>query len=443
MRNFLPAIFLLLVTSFICNAAEKPNFVLILSDDQGYADLGCYGATDFKTPNIDQMAKEGIRFTNYYVSPFCSPTRGSLITGCYDKRIGINRPLNGPDIGLHPDEITIAEFLKEAGYATAIVGKWHLGLHDSMSPIAQGFDYFAGIPLSHIRLGPTEHTDGPNKYYRRQWKTMGKEIKTKIEYDLNEPLFTKRIHNEAVALLKKYKDEPFFLFISHAQVHREVMASKEFQGRTKFGVYGDAVEELDWSVGEVLKTLKELGLDEKTLVIYQSDNGPSPHEVGSARPLRGKKGSTWEGGTRVPCIMRWPGKIPPGQTCDQVAGAIDLFPTIAAIIGKKVPQDRVIDGRNIWPLMIGAEGAKSPRDSHFYFSPRSGAVAAVRKDNWKLHRFRDRGKWQLFDLKKDVGETTDVSKDNPEVVAELQKSLMGMRNDLSKNARPLGRVEVK
>jgi arylsulfatase A len=430
--------------------AKQPNFIVILTDDQGYSDLGCYGARGFSTPNIDRMADEGMRFTDFYAAPCCSPARASLLTGSYDQRVGIGRPLNGPDIGLHPDEITIAESLKDAGYATGIIGKWHLGLSDEMSPIAQGFDYFSGIPLSQIRHGETEHTDGPTAYYRRQWKTMTADYKSTVEYDPDETLFTRRSTEEALTFIRNNKAQPFFLYLSHPMVHRQVLASKEFSGRTGRGVYGDACEELDWSVGEVLGLLKELDLDTNTFVMYTSDNGPwlgHGDQSGMAEPLRGGKFSTFEGGLRVPCIMRWPGMIPAGSAYRKIASVMDVFPTLAELAGVDMPTDRVIDGKSFRTVMTGRDVEKPLHESFFYY--RRGDLEGVRKGLWKWH-LDDPGNdtWALYNLDADVGETTDVSREHPEIVAELMAELDGARKDLGDgstgvvgaNARPLGQM---
>ncbi|MBN1912753.1 MAG: sulfatase-like hydrolase/transferase [Pirellulales bacterium] len=429
-------------------AARKPNVVIILTDDQGYSDVGCFGAQGFTTPHLDRMADEGARFTDFYAAPTCSPSRASLLTGCYAQRVGVGLPLNGPYVGLNPNENTLAEVLKKAGYATACIGKWHLGLPDEFGPVAQGFDYFSGIPLSHIRRGKNEHTDGPRAYYRRQWKTMTADGRCEVEYDPDDTQFTQRCTREALAFIKKNRDRPFFLFLSHPQVHKEVLASKAFQGRTERGRYGDACEELDWSVGQVLATLKKYGLDEKTLVIYASDNGPwlkQGDQSGTARPLRGGKFTTWEGGVRVPCIMRWPGHIPPKTVCREVASVMDLLPTIARLADAPVPTDRVLDGKDLGPLMSGKKDARSPHEAYFYYD--RGQLEGVRSGRWKLHLPRGRGdRWLLYDLKTDIGERTDVASKHPEVVAKLKNYLEQARADLGdsrtrrigKNVRPLG-----
>jgi len=434
-------------------AGDKPNLIVILSDDQGYADVGCYGAQGFKTPVIDKMAEEGVRFTSFYAAPWCSPSRASLMTGSHYQRVGVTCPINHPQIGLHPDEVTIAEHLKADGYATALIGKWHLGLHESMSPIAQGFDYFSGIPLSHIRQSKTEHTDGPKAYYRRQWRTMQPGKKDVVEYNSDETLFTQRITNESLEFIRANRDKSFFLFMSHAQVHYEVLASKDFKGKSNKGVWGDAIQELDFSVGQILKTLRKLGIEDNTLVIFLSDNGPQ-HADGSAKPFRGLKGNTLEGGLRVPCVMRWPGKIPEGIVCDETASIMDIFPTFARLTGGDMPKGRVIDGKDIWPLMT-KRNAKTPHKAYYYYrgnygkfqkgDDASATLAGVRSGPWKLHLGSD-GKWSLYHLKTDVSENKDCSKQYPRVRQRLEKLLdkagedLGDKGKKGSGARPLGKI---
>lgn len=449
------AIWLSVAAATTAHATEKPNLVIILSDDQGYADLGCYGAKDFATPNIDRMAEEGVRFTDFYAGPICSPCRASLLTGCYAQRVSIFVPENTANWGLHPDEITLAEHLRKEGYATALIGKWHLGLPDTMMPTAQGFDYFSGLPLSHIRHGATRQTAGEHAFYTRQWKRMGKGIESEVEYAPDEVQFTKRCTGEAVHFIEQNKDRPFFLFLAQPQVHKEVLASEAFAGWSKRGRYGDACEELDWSVGEVLGTLKKLGLDEKTLVMYASDNGAwlgMGDQSGTNTPLRGGKFSTFEGGIRVPCIMRWPGKIPAGTVCREVASVMDVFPTFAKLIGTSMPQDRVTDGKDIWPLMTAQPGASSPHETYYYHF--MGNLSGVRCGKWKYADIRGVNQkdpqWKLYDLENDIGETTDVSKDHPKVVARMKSLLDDAREDMGdgllerpathpgKNVRPRG-----
>jgi len=461
MKSFvlgLTVLFALTLTQpvYAAEKKERPNLVVILTDDQGYADVGCYGAKGFKTPVLDKMAKEGVQFTSFYAAPWCSPSRASLMTGSHYQRVGLTCPINHPEIGLRGDEITIAEHLKDEGYATALIGKWHLGLHESMMPVAQGFDYFSGIPLSHIRQSKTEHTDGPKAYYRRQWRKMAAGKEDEVEFNSDETLFTQRITNESLDFIRANRDKPFFLLMSHAQVHYEVLASKDFKGKSNKGVWGDAIQEMDFSVGEVLKTLRKLGIEEDTLVIYVSDNGPQ-HADGSAKPFSGRKGQTLEGGLRVPCIMRWPGKIPEGIVCDQTASIMDIFPTFARLIGSDMPTDRVIDGKDIWPLMTDSN-AKTPHKAYYYYrgsygefqtgDDTSATLTGVRSGPWKLHLGRD-GKWSMYNLETDVGEEMDCSKQNPKVRERLEKLLDQARADLGDKGirgtgtRPLGKVSEK
>jgi arylsulfatase A-like enzyme len=269
-----------------------------------------------------------------------------------------------------------------------------------------------------------------------------------VEFDPDDTLFTQRITKESLEFIGANKDRPFFLYMSQAQVHREVLASREFQGKSDYGVWGDAVQELDWSVGEVLKTLRELGIDENTLVIYVSDNGPTIQEKGSALPLKGNKGSTWEGGLRVPCIMRWPGKIPAGIECDETASIMDIFPTFAKLIGTSMPPNRMIDGKDIWPLMTQA-GAVTPHSAYYYYL--KFGLMGVRSGPWKLHNSSRQGnaEWKLYNLETDIGETTDVSAENPEVLVRLEKLLgqaradMGDKGKKGSGARPLGKVSTE
>ena len=436
--------------------ADKPNLIVILSDDQGYADVGCYGAEGFKTPVLDKMAKEGVRFTSFYAAPWCSPARASLMTGSHYQRVGVTCPINHPEIGLRGDEITIAEHLKDEGYATALIGKWHLGLHESMMPVAQGFNTFSGIPLSHIRQSKTEHTDGPKAYYRRQWRKMAAGKEDEVEFNSNETLFTQRITNESLDFIRGNRDQPFFLLMSHAQVHYEVLASKDFKGTSNRGVWGDAIQELDFSVGEVLRTLHKLGIEDNTLVIYVSDNGPQ-HAHSSTNPLRGRKGQTLEGGLRVPCIMRWPGRIPEGIVCNETASIMDVFPTFVRLISSEMPTDRVIDGKDIWPLMTESN-AKTPHNAYYYYrgsygefqtgDDTSATLTGVRSGPWKLHLGRD-GQWALYNLETDVGETKDCSKQHKQVRQRLEEMLGQARADLGDkgvrgaNARSLGKVSER
>jgi arylsulfatase A-like enzyme len=410
---------------------NKPNFIIIMSDDQGYGDIGCFGAEGFSTPNIDRMANEGMKFTSFYVEPACSPTRASVMTGRYAQRVGIAAPLNGPNTGLSPDEITLPEILKTEGYTSACIGKWHLGLDESMTAVAQGFDYFSGLPLSQIRHGLVSH----DWYYKRHWKTSRPDGISQIEYAPDDTQFTKRCTEEAIEFIRQNKEQPFFLYLAHPMVHLEVVASEAFRGKTERGIYGDACEEIDWSVGQVLATLKELSLDENTIIVYLSDNGPwlrKGEQSGTAGPLKDGKFSTSEGGVRVPFIARWPKHIPAGQTFDGIATGMDLYTTFSHLAGAEIPQDRVIDGQNLWPVLAGT-ATKSPHNVHYYYF--RGALQGVRRGPWKLCKPRKQKFWGLYNLEDDIGETTNVATNHPEVVAELEELLEAARADLGDGKR--------
>jgi arylsulfatase A-like enzyme len=440
-------------------AGEKPNFIIIFTDDQGYQDVGVFGAQNFQTPNLDRMAAEGVRFTDFYVAaPVCSASRAALMTGCYCERVGglgalmpdsSRDPTMGKQ-GLHPDEITIAEILKAQGYATACVGKWHLGHRPQFLPTRQGFDYYFGIPYSN------------DMYPGVDWaKQMGlpplplMEGEKTIETNPDQSQLTRRYTEKSVDFIRKHKDEPFLLYLPHTMPHWPLAASAKFKGKTKRGLYGDVIEEIDWSVGEILKTVKELGLDKKTLVIFTSDNGPwliKNQEGGSALPLRDGKWSLYEGGMREPCIMWWPGKIPAGKVCTEIATTMDFLPTFAGLAGTKAPADRVIDGKGIWPLMSCQSGAKSPYEAFFY------STSGVRCGKWKLHLPRNsdlqnvrdsKGKYvrrsmrtpvQLYDLETDVSESKNLAAQHPDIVQRLTKLIEEHNKDLKANSRPAGQA---
>jgi len=451
-------------------AEQHPNIVLIFTDDQGYADVGCFGAKGFRTPNLDRMAREGMKFTDFYVNcPVCSGSRAALMTGCYYPRVSM-QPVLFPNarIGLNPEEITIAEVLKSQGYATACIGKWHLGHLPPFLPTRQGFDYYFGIPYSNdmwidpqapladdivLREGMTVDRIRTEKPIRNKVPLMRNE--EVIEYPADQSTLTRRYTEEAIRFMREHRDGPFFIYLPHTMCHVPLHVSEAFRGRSGAGLFGDVIEELDWSVGEILKTIKELGLEKNTLVIFTTDNGAAS---GSAAPLRAKKGSLYEGGIRVPCIMWWPGKIPAGRVCSEVAATIDLLPTLAFLAGTRPPQDRIIDGKNIWPLMQGLPGAKSPHEAYLVYH---GGRAAVRSGKWKFYPWpegsrtgrRPRGQQppaqqepkgppvQLYDLSQDISETTNVAEEHPDVVARLQALTKAMVEELQSHRRPAGRVE--
>jgi len=431
-------------------AASKPNFIVIFCDDMGYGDLGCFGSTKHRTPNVDRMAAEGMRFTSFYVtSGVCTPSRSSLMTGCYPRRVNMHVSARNEWVlfpvarkGLNPDEITIADLLKSQGYATGCFGKWHLGDQPEFLPRRQGFDYYYGIPYSND-MGSEQRKQNPPLPLMRNEKV--------IEAPADQNTLTKRYTEEVIKFITANKDKPFFVYLPHTMVHNPVHASEKFRGKSANGGYGDATEEIDWSTGEILATLRKLDLDDNTLVIFTSDNGAASRWGGSNLPLSGWKGSTMEGGMREPCVMRWPGKIPAGTKCDELASTLDLLPTLARLAGTKAPDDRIIDGKDIWPLMAGERGAKSPHEAFYYY--RMDQLQAVRSGKWKLHlpyeiKRKDkvtRAQLKLYDLDGDIGEKTNVAEQNQDVVKRLLALAEKARKDLGDgdrdgNQRPAGLV---
>ena len=448
----------------LATAAEKPNFIVINIDDMGYADIGPFGSKLNRTPNLDRMAKEGRKLTSFYAAPVCSPSRAALMTGCYAKRaLPIPHVLfpEGAN-GLSPKEVTVAEVLKEAGYATAIVGKWHLGDQPEFLPNAQGFDLHFGLPYSND-MGPV--SDGVRSDLGKPIPAPNPNAKGKGQPPL--PLLrngavVKRVlpddqqslveiyTDEAVKFITEKKGQPFFLYMPHNAVHFPIYPGKKWAGKSPNGIYSDWVEEVDWSVGRILDTLKESGLAERTLVIFTTDNGGTPRAVNT--PLRGHKGSTLEGGMRVPTLAWWPGKIPGGTETDAITGMLDILPTFAALGGGKLPSDRKIDGANIWPQLAGTPDAKPAHETFFYYN--GLRLNAVRHGDWKLQIAMGRAaeakeknfKPQLFNLRADIGEANDVSAGNPEIVAKLQALIAANEADLGSDGiapgcRELGRVE--
>ncbi|MHC4601959.1 MAG: sulfatase family protein [Planctomycetota bacterium] len=369
---------------------DKPNFIIIFCDDAGYADVGCFGAKGFETPNLDRMAAEGVRFTDFYVAAAsCTPSRAALMTGCYPQRVSLPHVL-GPKakIGVNSEEQTIAELLKSRGYATACYGKWHLGHHPEFLPKRHGFDDYFGLPYSND-MWP-HHPERPGGYPDLPL-VEGERV---IEYNPDQTKLTTWYTERAVKFIEANSDRPFFLYVPHSMPHVPLYVSDKFKGKSKQGLYGDVIMEIDWSVGQILSTLKRLGIDEQTLVIFSSDNGPwlsYGDRAGSARPLREGKGTTFDGGQREPCIMRWPGRIPAATVCEEPSSAMDVLPTLTKLAGAELPALR-IDGKDIWPLMSGQSGARSPHEALFYY--RGWALEAVRSGKWKLHlphRYRSLG----------------------------------------------------
>lgn len=455
LRGILVLIVVAVGASATAEADRKPNIVLIFTDDQGYGDLGVHGAEGYATPHIDQMAAEGIRFTDFYVSsPACTPSRASLMTGCYPTRIGLPNVLSHRnDIGLNADELTLAEVLQDQGYATACFGKWHLGFQQEFLPLQHGFDVFYGIPYSND-MWPNHPT---NKSYPDLPLIEGNEI---VEYNPEQTQFTRNFTERAIEFIDSHTDQPFFVYLPHPMPHVPLFASEAFAGRTEQGAYGDVITEIDWSVGQILDTLREKKLDKNTLVIFTSDNGPwlnYGNHAGSAGPFREGKGTTFEGGVRVPFVAWWPGTIPAGRVSREVAATIDILPTLAQLVGAALPGDRVIDGHNIWPLLQGAEDAVSPHDAYFFHN--SDELQAVRVGKWKLHRehtyrtIPEPGKdglpgpqehpvlpISLFDLAADPGETTNRAEERPEIVARLLALMDAFEAERKANSRAPGQV---
>ena len=406
--------------------ARQPNVVVIFIDDLGYGDIGPFGATKQRTPHLDRMAKEGMKLTSFYATPVCSVSRAQMMTGCYGARVsvpGVYFP--GQSVGLNPAEVTVAERLKEKGYATQMVGKWHLGDQPEFLPTRQGFDHYLGIPYSNDMLKKSAVTKIPVVPLLRDEKIAelmdGEGQRRMVE------LYTK----EAVDFIGRNKDQPFYLYFAHNAVHTPIYPGAAFAGKSQNGRFGDWVEEVDWSVGQVLDALRSQGLDKDTLVVFTSDNGPwltKGADGGSAGPLRGGKGSTWEGGVRVPTLAWWPGRVPAGSVNDAVAATIDLLPTFVSLAGGTVPATPVIDGRDITSILLG-QSKESAREAHYYFSGYN--LQAVRHGRWKLALVpqpEDMGKraektppgLRLYDLDAEIGEQTDVAAQHPEVVAKLK-----------------------
>jgi arylsulfatase A len=443
---------------FVANAKGKPNVIIIYNDDQGYQDLGCFGSPNIRTPHIDQLAKEGVRFTDFYSSSsVCSASRASLLTGCYWQRVGVPGVIGaGSKGGLKQEYVTIAEILKSVGYHTAAVGKWHLGDMPEFLPTNQGFDSYYGIPYSNDMF-PSRHTkyavnclwregfsiDSLNRLFANMEINNNHPMLVKekvpllqnlecIEYPVDQTTVTKRYANEGIKFIQKSVREkrPFFLYLANSMTHTPLHASPEFVGKSKRGLYGDVVEEIDYNTGRILDLLKELGIDENTIVIYSSDNGPwltKGEDSGCALPLFEGKFSSFEGGLRVPFIVRWPKAIPAGKTCSELAATIDILPTLASITGAKLPEME-IDGKNMIDLWKGKKGAKTQHEYYFYVV--SGQ--AVRSGDWKYHKSqtftvakktRKDESPALYNLKDDIGETKNVIAQHPEIAARLAKAL--------------------
>ncbi|PAC32282.1 sulfatase [Flectobacillus sp. BAB-3569] len=445
---------------FVSPKPQTPNIVLIFMDDLGYGDIGANGATNYQTPNIDKMATEGIRFTNFLAAQaVCSASRAALLTGCYPNRIGFSGALAPTStIGINANETTLAEVLKEKGYKTAIYGKWHLGHQKQFLPLQHGFDEYFGLPYSND-MWPVDYDGSPapeGHFKKKAYPTLPLiQNNEKIE-DITtleqQGMLTSRYTEKAVDFIKRNKNNPFFLYLPHSMPHVPINASPRFKGKSQQGLYGDVIMEIDWSIGEVLKALKANGLDKNTLVIVTSDNGPwlnYGNHAGSSGGYREGKGTSYEGGQRVPCVMRWKGTMPEGLVCNKLSSTIDLLPTIAKFCQAKLPSNK-IDGLDISELLKGNLSAE-PRKS-FYYYYRKNSLEAVRKGHWKLvlaHNGRTYEGFQpgndgypgqvnenspvpmaLYDLRRDPGERYDVQKTYPKIVEELLQLAEEAREDL-------------
>jgi len=433
------------------SSAQPPNFVIIFTDDQGYGDLGVQGHPTLRTPRIDRMAAEGQRWTSFYTAPVCTPSRAQLLTGRLAIRTGLASGVLFPDSfgGLQPSEITVAEVLKQKGYATAAIGKWHLGHLPEYLPINQGFDSYFGIPYSNDmdRRDDTPRDTGsprfldPTPAHFNVPMMRGEKI---IERPADQTTITGRYTDEAIAFIRRNRTQPFFLYLAHNLPHVPLFRSKDFAGRSTRGVYGDVIEEIDANVGRVLDTLRELQLDRRTLVLFLSDNGPwLPYldQGGSAGLLRNGKSTTWEGGMRVPAIFHWPGTIPAGTVVDGIGSELDVLQTFATLAGIPAPRDRALDGYDLSPTLRGK--ANSPRQTLFYYQ--GAALNGIRRGSFKTHAELVNGrpgKWELFNLDVDPSEKIDLSEARPEIVAELlklaqehQKTVVPVEDQIAKRGR--------
>lgn len=442
--------FLLASCVLVADVPDRPNVLIFYADDLGYGDIGVNGAKGFKTPNIDRLARDGRQFKSFYVAqPVCSASRTALLTGCYPHRLGIHGALNPSDkVGIADQETTLGELCKSRGYATAIFGKWHLGCQKQFLPLQHGFDEYVGLPYSNDMWPFTpgfENFPEGDKRRRRGFPPLplfdGNEVINADVQPNDQKGLTKLYADRAIQFIERHQKEPFLCYVPFAMPHVPLYVTDEFKGSSEQGPFGDVVQEIDANVGRVVDLIDKLDLGSKTLIIFTSDNGPWTafgHHAGSSGGLREAKGTCWEGGVRVPCVMRWTGSIPAGTVCDEPLMTIDIFPTIARLIGAELPK-LSIDGKDVWPLMAGEPGAKSPQEAYYFYFKQS-EMQAMRSGKWKLifpHEYRTlNGRpggenglpakfdfkmagLELYDLEADPGETTDVAKDHPDVVERL------------------------
>lgn len=463
MKNYLLLILLLIILSPAQvfsqkNSVASPNIVLIFLDDMGNGDLSLTGATNYTTPSIDKMGMDGIRFTNFLsAQAVCSASRAALLTGCYPNRIGFSGALfpNSP-IGINSSEVTLAELVKQKGYATGMVGKWHLGDSREFLPLQHGFDEYFGLPYSND-MWPVDYAGKPASDWRKDrfpplYLIDGNEKKIPVTSLEDQALLTQKYTERAVDFISRNKKKPFFLYIAHSMPHVPINASAQFKGKSKQGLYGDVMMEIDWSVGQILAAIHNNGLDNNTLIIFTSDNGPwmnFGNHAGSTGGLREAKGSSFEGGMRVPCLMRWQGTIAPEQLSNSLSTTLDIFPTVAELLQLPLPANK-IDGISLLPILRGNTNAVPRKEFYYYY--RKNSLEAVRMGEWKLvlpHPGRTYENYEtgkdgfpgnvndnfpfgkaLFDLRRDPGERYDVKTQFPEIVAELEALAEKAREDL-------------
>ena len=439
--NPAPFLALLLLAAVSPAATPPPNVILIYVDDLGYGDLGCYGSEKNDTPHIDRLAAEGMRFTDYYsANAVCTPSRAAVLSGFYPSRIGCenfgpggNAAVLFPGMaeGIHPDEKLLPELLREKGYATAIVGKWHLGDQPAHLPTRHGFDSWFGLPYSNdMAIMPRSPDTPPLPLMRNE---------SVIQEQPSQGPLIERYTEDAVAFLRANRDRPFFLYFAHLHVHLPHYVMEPFASKSRNGVYGGAVAAVDWSTGVLMAELEKLGISRNTIVIFTSDNGSrADKHGGSNAPLRGTKGETWEGGMRVPCIVRWPARIPAASTCRELTTAMDFVPTLAPLAGHDTGLPD-FDGRDVLPLWEAREGARTPHE-HFFYS-RRGEIQAVRSGSWKLRQTFKGGpkstqvETALYDLAADPGESQNLAEKHPEIVGRLTRALDDMRAEIGDTRR--------
>ena len=406
------------------DAKLKPNIIIFFTDDQGYADVGVYGAEGFETPHLDRLASEGIRFTDFYVpATVCTPSRAGLLTGRYPKRANLHEAVIFPfsEHGLSPSEYTMAEMLKDAGYTTACIGKWHLGHKEEFMPNNHGFDYFYGVPYSNDMDGHfyrhNNFQSPPLPIYRNR---------DVIQEGPDQRYLTKMYTEETIRFIQQEKDRPFFIYLPHNMPHVPLHVSEDFEGKSDQGLYGDVIMELDWSAGEIVNALKTEGIYDNTIFIFTSDNGP---QIGSAYPLRGKKATTWEGGQRVPAILVWPEMVAANQVNSEMVTSMDLMPTIAGIINTEIPEEKILDGLDISENILGSYDIGIP-ERPFYYYARNGDLEAMRLGKWKMHIGKSIGwsgdeafKTALYDLEVDISESENIASAHPEIVVKMKNMM--------------------